>query len=75
MVRRTTATDAKSQLLSLLDDVEAGETIEVTRHGRLVARLIPAQGPAASKGSLVGVVMSAASDDELFSTGARWELE
>jgi len=32
---------AKAQLLGLLDDVERGETIVITRHGKPIARLVP----------------------------------
>lgn len=34
--------DAKTQLPKLLDEVERGKTITITRHGRPVARLVPA---------------------------------
>jgi prevent-host-death family protein len=33
--------DAKTHLPRLLDAVERGETITITRHGRPVARLVP----------------------------------
>ncbi len=33
--------EAKSRFSSLLAEVEAGEEIAVTRHGRVVARLVP----------------------------------
>ena len=58
----------------MLDEVEGGDEVEITKHGRTVARLVPARGPQALKGSLVGVAMSVASDEELFTTGAAWEL-
>jgi len=35
------ASEAKSRLLQLLDDVERGETVVITRHGRPIARLEP----------------------------------
>ena len=70
---RVTATEAKAKILSLLDDVAAGEEIEITRRGRTVARIVPAVGPHALKGSLAGKAMSAAPDDDLFSTGETWE--
>ncbi len=35
------AYEAKSHLSSLLDDVEKGEEIEITRRGKTVARLVP----------------------------------
>jgi prevent-host-death family protein len=74
MARRLTATEVKAKLLALLDEVELGEEIEITRHGQTVARLAPARGPHALKGRFTGVAMSAADDDELFSTGATWDL-
>jgi len=33
--------DAKTHLPRLLDEVERGETVTITRHGRPVARLVP----------------------------------
>ena len=36
------AYEAKTHLPQLLDRVEGGETITITRHGRAVAKLIPA---------------------------------
>ena len=38
------AFDAKTHLSHLLDQVERGETITITRHGKPVARLIPIAG-------------------------------
>jgi len=36
------AFEAKTHLAELLDRVELGEELEITRRGRLVARLVPA---------------------------------
>jgi len=69
-----TATELKAKILALLDDVAAGDEIEITKHGRTVARLIPAAGPHASKGRLATVAMTADDDEALFTTGARWDL-
>jgi prevent-host-death family protein len=74
MVKKLTATEAKATILALLDDVAAGDEVEITKHGRTVARLVPATGPHTLKGSLVGVAMTVAEEEELFSTGADWEL-
>ena len=74
MLRRLTATEAKARILALLDEVAEGDEVEITKHGRTVARLVPARGPQALKAKLVGVAMSVASDEELFTTGAAWEL-
>jgi prevent-host-death family protein len=38
------AFEAKTHLSRLLDQVERGETITITRHGKPVARLIPVAG-------------------------------
>lgn len=44
-MREIQATGMESQLPQLLDEVEGGETIVITRHGRAVARLVPAHRP------------------------------
>jgi len=40
-MRETPASEAKTHLPQLLDAVERGETIVITRHGKAIARLIP----------------------------------
>jgi prevent-host-death family protein len=40
-MREVQASEAKTHLPQLLDDVEHGETIIITRHGRPIARLVP----------------------------------
>ena len=40
-MRQIQASDAKARLLQLLDDVERGETLIITRHGRAIARIVP----------------------------------
>jgi prevent-host-death family protein len=72
MARQVTATDAKATILRLLDDAAAGEEIEITRHGRPVARLVPAAGARSLKGSFAGQAMTAVDDEQLFSTGQPW---
>jgi len=74
MSKKVTATEAKAKILALLDEVAAGDEVEITKHGRTVARLVPATGPHALKGSLAGVAMTAAEDEDLFTTGEGWEL-
>lgn len=74
MTIKLTATEAKAKILSLLDEVAAGQEVEITKHGRTVARLVPAVGPHALKGSLAGVAMTAGKDEDLFTTGATWRL-
>jgi prevent-host-death family protein len=43
-VKQVGAYEARTQLSRLLDDVEQGETITITRHGRPIARLVPVCG-------------------------------
>jgi prevent-host-death family protein len=73
MIRQLTATEVKAKLLALLDEVERGEEIEITRHGHTVARLTASKGPHALEGRLAGVAISNADDEDLFRTAAPWE--
>jgi prevent-host-death family protein len=75
MTIKMTATEVKAKILGLLDAVAAGEEIEITKHGRTVAKLVPAKGPKALKGRFAGIAASAADDTDLFSTGQTWDLE
>jgi prevent-host-death family protein len=73
MAIQMTATELKSRILAVLDDVSHGEEVEITKHGRTVARLVPATGPSVAAGVLTGVSISA-DDDDLLSTGLQWPL-
>ena len=42
-MREIQATEAKTHLAQLLSAVERGETIAITRHGKPVAHLVPAE--------------------------------
>jgi prevent-host-death family protein len=54
MVRPTVAIyEAKNKLSELLDRVEAGETIAVTRHGKQVALLTPVYQERGSAGRAI----------------------
>ena len=75
MAIRVTATEAKARILALLDEVTSGEEFEITKRGRVVARLVPARGPHALRGALQGVALSAADDEDLFTTGVAWEAQ
>jgi len=35
------ASEAKTQFLRILDDVEKGQSVVITRHGKRLARIIP----------------------------------
>jgi len=72
MAKQVTATDAKATILRLLDDAAAGEEVEITRHGRPVARLVPAAGARSLEGSADGIAMTASDEEQLFSTDESW---
>ena len=40
-MREIQASEAKAHLATLLDEVERGETLIITRHGKAIARIIP----------------------------------
>lgn len=40
-MREIQASEAKTHLPRILDAVEQGETVIITRHGRAIARLVP----------------------------------
>ena len=72
MARQVTATAAKATILRLLDEVAAGEEIEITKRGRTVARLVPARGARTLEGSFEGRARTEVDEESLFSTGAPW---
>ena len=41
MAREVQASEAKTHFAQLLDEVERGETIVITRHGQAIARIVP----------------------------------
>ena len=40
-MREIQASEAKTHLPQILDDVEQGETVIIKRHGRRIARIVP----------------------------------
>ena len=50
MTIKVTATEAKARILSLLDEVAAGQEVEITKRGRTVARLVPADRTSRAQG-------------------------
>jgi len=40
-MRQIQASEAKAHLLQILDEVERGEAVSITRNGRPIARLVP----------------------------------
>ena len=53
------AYEAKTHLAQLLDRVEQGESITVTKHGRAVARLVPVGRPAGDTDGVVAALRHA----------------
>jgi prevent-host-death family protein len=74
-MRTVNATQAKATLLALLDEVVDGEEVEITRHGRLIARIVPARGGAALRGKHRGLAWTVDPEDDLLASGWRWEVE
>ena len=79
------AYEAKTHLPQLLDRVEGGETITITRHGKPVAKLVPATGDKAKPdvGQVVEAMLAARDSEgptlggeitlqELISEGRRY---
>lgn len=53
-MRTVGAYEAKTYLPALLERVQAGESIVITKHGRAVARLVPyAEGPRRPIGAIL----------------------
>ena len=72
MAKTVTATAAKANFLRLLDEAVAGEEIEITRHGRPVARLMPPTGPRSMKGMFQGLARTAVNEEKLIDTEEMW---
>ncbi|CAJ1493000.1 type II toxin-antitoxin system prevent-host-death family antitoxin [[Mycobacterium] kokjensenii] len=70
-----TSTDAKNQLNRLLNEVTAGASFIITKHGRPVAQLVPAEAGPRRFGQLPGLVVPENFDDALpESELAVWEV-
>jgi prevent-host-death family protein len=74
MPRTVTATAAKADFLRLLDEAVAGEEIEITRHGRPVARLVPPAGPRSMEGMFQGLARTAVDEEKLIDTEEMWDF-
>jgi prevent-host-death family protein len=67
--RRIPASEFKAKCLALLDEVaETRETLVVTKRGKPVARVVPAEEPR----SLIGSVTFHISDEELVNWSMEW---
>lgn len=63
--------DAKTQLPRLLDEVENGETIVITRHGRPIAKLVPLATEARPVGETIAAIRQARRGQRLAGVSIR----
>lgn len=75
MAKQVNATAAKSNFLRLLGEAAAGEEIEITRHGRPVARLVPPSGGHSLEGLFHGHASTAVDEEALMSTEEMWDFD
>jgi prevent-host-death family protein len=75
MSKQVTATTAKATFLRLLDEAAAGEEIEITRHGRPVARLVPPAGSHSLEGLFQGRARTAVDEETLLNTEEMWDFD
>ncbi len=72
--RLVSASDFKARCLALLDRVaETGERIVVTKHGKAVAMVTPLDADRKPRPLLGSVTFLTDREEDLFSTGERWE--
>jgi prevent-host-death family protein len=53
------AYEAKTNLPRLLDQVERGDTVTITKHGRAVARLVPVSSRASTPEAVIAALRTA----------------
>jgi prevent-host-death family protein len=68
------AYEAKAKLSELLDRVEQGEQIVITRHGKPIARLVP-EGTHDADRALAAVDRMTARREAMAAAGGRFTLE
>jgi prevent-host-death family protein len=66
---------AKATILRLLDEAAAGEEIEITRHGRPVARLVPPTGSHSLEGLFQDRARTAVDEEALLNTEEMWDFD
>jgi len=75
VAKQVNATAAKATFLRLLDEAAAGEEIEITRHGRPVARLVPPSGRHSLEGLFQGNASTAVDEETLLNTEEMWDFD
>jgi len=76
-MKRIAAGKFKATCLKLMDRVAAtGEPVEITKRGKPLVRLVPAQADDGARRTIFGAaahrILFLAEDDELFSTGCAF---
>ena len=72
-MRKVNVTDLRQHLPGYLKRVKAGERIEITLHGKVVARLMPAQGTAGEAAALLARLRKSAVIGDIVSpVGENW---
>ena len=76
LMRKINATEFRNHLSGYLREVQKGTPLQITSHGRVVARLVPEgdEGEEARK-SLLGMRASAQIGDVISPIGEAWEAE
>jgi prevent-host-death family protein len=69
------AYEAKTHLPRLLDEVEAGESITITKHGRAVARLVPVSGHSSTPATVIAQLRAARAGVRLGRESVREMIE
>jgi antitoxin (DNA-binding transcriptional repressor) of toxin-antitoxin stability system len=74
IVQEISASEFRQRCLSLMDDLPA-DGVLITRHGHPIAKLLPVRPNSCA--DLIGTAPGLAADneDDLFSTGDRWDAE
>lgn len=79
-MKRVAAAKFKATCLKVMDRVAAtGEPVEVTKRGKPLVRLMPAESGADAPRRIFGAsahrILFLAADDELFSTDEVWDAD
>ena len=69
-------TELRQHLPSYLDRVQLGEEIEITSHGKLIARIVPVRDEAAAAlERLIALRGQCALGDVMSPSGEQWDAE
>ena len=74
-MRQVGVYDAKTQLPRLLEEVEQGETVTITRHGKPVARLVPVSARRRTTGEAIEALLAFRDEHALDGLSVRELIE